>query len=65
MARAAPALDDWFTTDEVAALYGVHPRVVLRMIREKRLEAAKKGWQWLVHESCLPASWPPPSRNGA
>jgi len=60
MSRAAPTLDDWFTTDEVAEQFQVHPRVVLRMIREDRLKATKKGWVWLVHRSELPASWPPP-----
>ena len=60
MERASPkTLDGWLTTDEVAEHYGVPARVVLRMIREQRLPAQKKGWVWLVHESDLPATWPP------
>lgn len=58
MARA-PTLQGWFTTDEVADYFGVPARSVLRMIREGRLKAEKKGWVWLVHKSNLPESWPP------
>jgi len=60
MSRAAPTLDDWLTTDEVAERFDVHPRIVLRMIRENRLKATKKGWVWLVHRNDVPSSWPPP-----
>jgi excisionase family DNA binding protein len=63
MARAAPTLEDWLTTDEVAERYGVQPRMVLRMIREKRLVAVKKGWVWLVHRTSLPTVWPPPRND--
>lgn len=60
MARSIPNLDDWLTTEEVAELFQVHPRVVLRMIREGRLSAEKKGWVWLLYKDELPATWPPP-----
>lgn len=60
MSRAAPTLDDWLTTEEVAEKFEVHPRLVLRMIREDRLKATKKGWVWLVHREDLPKLWPPP-----
>lgn len=59
MSRAAPTLDDWLTTDEVAAIYNVPARIVLRMIRENRLQAEKKGWVWLIHRDQLPKTWPP------
>ena len=59
MNHAVPSLDEWLTTDEVAEHFQVPSRVVLRMIREKRLKAHKKGWQWLVHQKDLPANWPP------
>jgi hypothetical protein len=49
------------TTDEVGEFFDVHPRIVLRMIREERLKAEKKGWVWLVHRSNLPTTWPPPA----
>lgn len=65
MARAAPTLEDWLTTEEVAAIYNVHPRIVLRMIREGRLVATKKGWVWLCHRSHLPEAWPPPLEHSA
>jgi len=55
-----PSLDDWLTTDEVAEYFDVPARIVLRMIRDDRITAEKKGWMWLVHRSNLPASWPPP-----
>lgn len=60
MARAAPTLEGWMTTQEVAEHYGVPSRIVLRMIRQERLSAQKLGWQWVVHRSQLPESWPPP-----
>lgn len=60
MARAAPTLDDWLTTEEVAEIFGIPPRIVLRMIRQDRLQATKKGWVWLVHRRHVPKSWPPP-----
>ena len=56
----APTLDQWLTTQQVADHFDIHPRVVLRMIREGRLQAVKFGWQWVVHRSQLPATWPPP-----
>lgn len=54
------SLKGWLTTQQVADHYRVHPRVVLRMIREDRLSAEKLGWQWMIHESSLPETWPPP-----
>lgn len=59
MASTQPTLNDWLTTDDVALLFGIHPRKVLRMIREDRIKAVKKGWVWLIHESEVPTSWPP------
>lgn len=63
MVRAAPKpkLTGWLTTKQVADMYDVPTRTVLRMIREERLHADKIGWQWFVHESQLPSSWPPPA----
>lgn len=63
MARAPvlPTLDNWYSTQEVADHFGVTTRAVLRMIRMGRLTATKKGWEWLVHETALPDSWPPPA----
>jgi excisionase family DNA binding protein len=60
MSVTTPELKGWLTTQEVADRYNCPTRVVLRMIREGRLTASKLGWQWVVHESSLPASWPPP-----
>ena len=48
------------TTKEVAEHFAVPQKVVLRMIREDRLQATQKGWIWLVHRDDLPLSWPPP-----
>lgn len=62
LSTVASTLDDWLTTNEVANHYGVPVHHVLRMIREGRLKAQKKGWQQLVHVSDLPKSWPPPVR---
>lgn len=59
MSRAAPTLDDWFTTEEVAEHYSVPTRIVLRHIRNGRIPATKKGWVYLVHVNDLPKSWPP------
>lgn len=65
MVRVAPSLDDWLTTDEVAEHFNVPARIVLRMIRDERITAEKKGWVWLVHRSNLPDSWPPPLHAAA
>jgi len=56
---ASPTLDDWLTTEDVAEHYGVPVNKVLRMIREDRLEATKKGWVYLIHRTWLPEAWPP------
>lgn len=60
--------DELLTTQEVADLFNVPVRRVLRMIREGRLDAQKLGWIWLVPKRALPDSWPPPTerqrRNG-
>lgn len=63
MSTVASALSDWLTTKEVAELYGVPTKAVLRMIREDRLKAQQKGWIWLVHKDDLPGEWPPPKSN--
>lgn len=63
MDQAAPTLAGWLTTDEVAERFHVPSRVVLRMIREKRLKAHKKGWQWLVWKDDLPKTWPPATNH--
>jgi excisionase family DNA binding protein len=55
--------DHWFSTQQIAVLYGVSYRTVLRMIREGRLQAQKVGWVWMIHEDWLPTSWPPPVRR--
>lgn len=59
MARAAPTLDGWLTTEQVAERFGVPNHRVLRMIRTERLKATKLGWIWLIHETDLPETWPP------
>lgn len=58
-----PPLADWFSTQQVAMLYGASIRSVLRMIREGRLPAHKFGWVWAVHETDLPKTWPPPVKR--
>lgn len=63
MSRAAPDLDDWLTTEEVAEHFGVPTRVIVRMIRDEKLPATKKGWVYLVHRSDLPASIPYTARS--
>lgn len=60
---AAKTLSDWLTTAEVAEYYNASPRLVLRMIREGRLKAEKRGWVWFVHKAWLPREWPPPVRD--
>lgn len=54
------SLESLMTTEEVAQHFGVSPHAVVRMIRQERLRATKKGWVWLVHKRDLPATWPPP-----
>jgi hypothetical protein len=56
------SLDGWLGTNDVAEIFDVPPRVVLRMIREERLKAVKVSWVWMIHQSWLPDSWPPPKR---
>lgn len=56
----AESLEDWFSTEDVAATFNVRPAVVLRMIREGRLRAVKFSWVWAIHRSWIPNSWPPP-----
>jgi excisionase family DNA binding protein len=53
------------TTTDVANRYDVPTRIVLRMIREGRLKAMKLGWQWVILESDLPETWPPPIRRAS
>lgn len=53
-------LEGYLTTQGVADHFGVPVRSVLTMIRKGRLPAQKLGWVWLIHESQLPESWPPP-----
>ena len=52
-------LDDWWTVRQVAEVFGIQDRQVVAMIRCGRLRAEKKGWQYLVHKSWVPRSWPP------
>lgn len=63
MSTEASALTNWLTTKEVADLFGVPTKTVLRMIREDRLKAQQKGWIWLVYIDDLPGVWPPPKPN--
>jgi excisionase family DNA binding protein len=55
-------LDSWLTTQEVADHYGVPTKTVLRMIREDRLKASKRGWVWFIHKDDLPNNWPPATK---
>ena len=54
-------VESLLTVRQIAERFDVGTNSVLRMIREKRLEAKKVGWQWVVDESDLPESWPPPT----
>ena len=56
-------LKSWLTTQEVGEMFDVPPRVVLRMIRENRLQATKMGWQWVINKSDVPDTWPPPVKK--
>lgn len=58
-------LSGLMTTTDVANRYDVPTRIVLRMIREGRLKAMKLGWQWVILESDLPETWPPPIRRAS
>ena len=57
-------LDSYLTVEETANRYQVPTKSVLRMIRQGRLVAEKKGWMWLVNVEDLPDAWPPPTLNG-
>ena len=45
---------DWITTDEAAEISGYHPEHIRRLIREKKINAEKKGGQfWINRQSLL------------
>jgi excisionase family DNA binding protein len=39
-----------FTVDQVAEMFGFHPKTVRRFIRERKLKARKIGGQWRIME---------------
>ena len=39
-----------FTVDQVAEMFGFHPKTVRRFIRERKLKARKVGGQWRIME---------------
>ena len=53
-------LDSYVTVQQIADRFKVPRKSVVRVIRQGRIKAEKKGWEWLVHTRDVPASWPPP-----
>jgi len=45
--------DIYYTTEDLAKLFKVHPRTIIRLIENGQLEASKIGGQWRISASSL------------